>query len=122
MESYYLRRAAFAALKSDVQHHKHGCLIINNKDGRIVCDGFNHHVHKPLEQTHSIHAEMHALSRFCGELERKYTDCSLLVVRVAPDGTRVKNSQPCSVCERMIQKKSKCIRKVYFTATANRLQ
>jgi len=52
----YIERAKELALKSDVNAHRHGCVIVSNR-GKIVSEGFNH-----MWFEVSIHAEQDAIA------------------------------------------------------------
>jgi deoxycytidylate deaminase len=111
----YVRKAALAALRSNHKNHMHGCVIINNRDGKIVATGYNHNSGAPLKESFSVHAEMHALSKLSSSMRSKYPDCSLLVIRVTNRcNPCAKHSFPCELCRKVIQK-HKCIRKVYYS-------
>lgn len=110
----YVKEALQQALRSN-QKHLHGCVIINNEDGKIVAKGYNFISGKPLKDTFSIHAEMHALSR----LGKKFRNCSMIVARLRDADSLVpKFSMPCQVCRRLILRHP-VIKKVYFTSSNN---
>lgn len=112
MESY-VREAVHIAQKSNHVHNWHGCVIVNKDDGSIVSAGYNHNLQKPLKTTYSIHAEMHALSKFGPSLQTKYPNCFMVVVRVGRMGD-IKFSMPCATCRRLIEQRP-CIRRVYYS-------
>lgn len=111
----YVREAAHVARRSNQLHSWHGCVIVNKENGAIVATGYNHTLPKRLKETYSVHAEMHALSKFGTSLRSKYPNCFMVVVRVGRNGDRdVKFSMPCPTCQRMIAQQ-RSIRKVYYT-------
>lgn len=108
----YIVQAIREAYRSNQKKHRHGCLIINNDTGKVLCSGFNHVTNHPLHDTYSVHAEMHALAKFNQFMQRKYRNCSMIVVRIGKQ--EPKNSHPCSSCTRSILKRPE-IRRVYYT-------
>jgi deoxycytidylate deaminase len=106
----YVRKAAHTAERSNHKHHWHGCLVVNQDDGSIVSTGYNHTPPKPLKNVHSVHAEMHALSKF---KQAKYPNCFMVIVRVGPNGG-IKSSKPCPTCQKLIESVPS-IRRVYYT-------
>lgn len=114
-QMYYLQRAANVAIRSNIKHHRHGCVIVNIPDGKIIAEGYNH-TKDDLTHCNSIHAEVHALSRY--KIVRKmYPNCALYVVRVGTErmGYPLKFSKPCHRCSEAIMTSG--IRQVYYSTS-----
>ena len=105
---YYIQKAAFLAIKSDLVSHKHGCVIVNNR-GKIIAEGYNYRF-----KSMSIHAEVDALSKVKGS-KKLLSTCSMYVVRIGTDkmGNPLKYSRPCEKCTEAILKSG--IGKVYYS-------
>lgn len=112
----YIRKAVQLARRSNHKHHTHGCVIVSNEDGSVVAEGYNHLLTRPLKDTYSVHAEMHALAKFGHCNRRKFKNCSMFIVRVGKRGLMC--SKPCSTCQKLIEQ-CPCIRRVYYTEHAS---
>jgi deoxycytidylate deaminase len=110
-QEFFLSRAAYSALRSNVKHHKHGCVIV--KDGKIIAEGYNHYINH-FEHTFTIHAEVDAIIKM-KKINKKITGCELYVVRIGTDnmGNPLKYSRPCTNCINAILKSG--IKNVYFS-------
>jgi deoxycytidylate deaminase len=112
---YYLQRASHVAQRSNVKHHRHGCVIVNNTTGKILVEGYNHKQDRnTLSHIDSIHAEMHALQRY-KPLRKQFPSCSIYVVRIGQEsqGNPMKYSHPCPKCSEMIRNTG--IRHVFYS-------
>jgi deoxycytidylate deaminase len=110
-QEYFLQRAANIAIRSNVRHHRHGCVIV--RDGEVVSEGYNHHT-SHYEHKFTVHAEVDALLKL--KKNKKFlSECELYVVRIGTDlmGNPLKYSRPCCDCTRAILKAG--IKKVYFS-------
>lgn len=105
-------RAAQVAQKSTMLH-RHGAIIV--RDGEIVSEGYNHHIHY-MEHAFSIHAEVDALSKIKHKGRKFLDECTLIVVRIGTKGMGypLKDSKPCENCQRAI--KNHGIRRVFYSA------
>jgi deoxycytidylate deaminase len=110
-QEFFLRRAANIASRSNVRHHRHGCLIV--KDGEVISEGYNYHT-SHFEHKFTIHAEIDALLKL-KKNKKILSECELYVVRIGTDlmGQPLKYSRPCPDCTRAILKAG--IKKVYFS-------
>lgn len=97
--------------KKSTMQHKHGAIIVRNNE--IIGQGINH-VSSVMSHSWSCHAEIAAIQNcgLKGKDKQKLGDATLLVVRVANDGTP-KLSKPCSSCTKQIQKLG--IKKVFYS-------
>lgn len=114
-QEFFLRRAADLASRSNVVHHRHGCVIVLDND--IVGEGYNYHT-EHMEHQFTIHAEVAALMQFPGKKKKILTECELYVVRIGTDGMGqpLKYSKPCVNCTRAILKAG--LKRVYFSTNS----
>lgn len=111
----YVRQAVQIAQRSNHKSHMHGCVIVSNEDGSVVSYGYNHTFPKrSMKETHSVHAEMHALGKFGAALRARYKNCSMVIVRIDKRAKYTKFSMPCSKCQQLILR-CPCIRRVYYS-------
>jgi len=112
-QEYYLRRAAQIALKSNVQSHRHASIIVNEKTGEIISEGYNYHT-THMEHAYTIHSEVSALLKL-KKTKHSIENCAIYVVRVGTDRMQcpLKYSAPCSNCTKAILKAG--IKKVYYS-------
>jgi deoxycytidylate deaminase len=105
----YIKLAASLALKSDLIHHRHGCVIVSNK-GKIVAEGYNYRLN-----TLSIHAEIDALTKIKGNAKKMISTYTMYIVRIGTDnmGNPLKYSRPCNSCTDAILKSG--IKKVFYS-------
>lgn len=111
-QEFFLKRAADLAARSNVVHHRHGCVIVLNDD--IIGEGFNYHT-EHMEHQFTIHAEVAALMQFPGKKKKILSECELYVVRIGTNGMGcpLKYSKPCVNCTRAILKAG--VKRVYFS-------
>ena len=103
------------AEKSDMKHHKHGCVA--TVGGQIIARGFNSNMCNSndgfLNNTCSCHAEIHVIRQLDKIIQKRnlqisssnknkrkqlYDKISLYVVRKDRYGINYKNSAPCTSC------------------------
>ena len=104
-------RAINLAKKSPLVH-KHGAIIVRNN--QIIAEGINHFA-PFLMHMFSVHAEVHALSKLKSKSKKFMEECTMIVVRLAPESsdTPCKLSKPCASCAEAIKKSG--IRKVFYS-------
>jgi deoxycytidylate deaminase len=91
---FYIRKAILVAMSSTHKTHKHGCVIIGKKSGRIISTGYNFG---------TVHAEENAILKVKDPKVLK--NCILLVVRINskfPFEKDTKLSKPCCKCQKII--------------------
>ena len=110
-QEFFLQRAAIIAERSNLQNHRHGCVIV--RDGEVIAEGYNYYS-KHLEHKFTVHAEIDALLKL-KKNKKLASECELYVVRIGTDlmGCPLKYSKPCEDCTAAILKCG--IRKVYFS-------
>ena len=107
----YMSKCTQLAMRSNVKHHKHGCVIVDRKTGEIVSTGFNIFCRSRIHD--SIHAEVAAIRNAS---KRFLHNCDMYVVRVRNNFTspELKYSKPCSKCQCFIHRRTR-IRNVFYS-------
>jgi pyrimidine deaminase RibD-like protein len=107
----YMSKCTQLAMRSNVKHHKHGCVIVDRKTGEIVSTGFNNYCKSSIYD--SIHAEVAAIRNAS---KRFLYNCDMYVVRVRNNFTipELKYSKPCPKCQCFIHRRTR-IRNVFYS-------
>ena len=99
----YFEIAVREALKSEIAH-KHGCVIRNQKSGKIMAKGHNKYTHrKCFKNYYSIHAEVDVINK-CRSIDLKKNKVIMYIVRIGNNGA-VQYSKPCVKCQKLLIKK-----------------
>lgn len=116
----YLRKCTQLAMRSNLKHHKHGCVIVDRTTGEIVSSGFNIFCRSSVHD--SIHAEVAAI-RNASKRFLQGENCDMYVVRVQNNfnSPELKYSKPCSKCQCFIHRRTR-IRNVFYSINEMKTQ
>lgn len=109
----YLSKCIQLAMRSNMKHHKHGCVIVDRRTGDIVASGFNRVCKSSIHE--SIHAEVAAIRNATKRFLQDH-NCEMYVVRVHNNFNRseLKYSKPCPSCQGFIHKRTR-IRRIFYS-------
>jgi tRNA(Arg) A34 adenosine deaminase TadA len=111
----YLSKCIQLAMRSNVKHHKHGCVIVDRRTGEIVSSGFNIFCKSSIHE--SIHAEVAAIRNASKRFLQDH-NCEMYVVRVRNNFKcpELKYSKPCPNCQGFIHRRTR-IRKIFYSTS-----
>ena len=96
--------------------HKHGCVIVDNKTGDIISQGFNCNMNNNMK-VNSLHAEIAAIRNAKKNLLIS-NNCDMYIVRIGKVNGNFRYSKPCANCRFIIQTQTK-IKHVYYSINSD---